>query len=150
MSGPCLWPHNTGRRRPFEDAQRHLGGEIITRVGQKLVSQVTVAMAVGWELDPFSDERGGAASRSQGSWGLGERRVWPHGRRSDTLHVTFQNEPPFSSFPQKFLLHLWSRETWPVPCACHVTLANSRPSEGLSLRSRLTLQLCGAVGESMT
>lgn len=63
MSGP----HNPGRWRPFEDAQRHLGGEIITRLGQKLVSQVTVAMGVGWELDLFFDEKGGTASRSQGS-----------------------------------------------------------------------------------
>lgn len=150
MSGPCPWPH-TGRWRPFEDAQSHAGDEsIITSLGQKLASQVTVAMGVGWELDPFFDERGQAASRSQGSWELGERRVWPHGRWSDALRVTFQNEPPHSSFPQKFLPHLRSRETWTVPCACHVTLANSRPSEGLSLRSRLTLQLCRAVGESVT
>lgn len=71
---------------------------------------------------PFA-ERGGAASRSQGVGGLGEKWGWPHGGHSDpsTCHFRMIHYPSF--FFQAFIPQLQSREIWPVPRTCHVTLA---------------------------
>lgn len=51
-------------------------------MGQKLVSQVKVAMGVGWGLEPLLLRKEGLLLEAR-ELGAGERWVWPHGRHSD-------------------------------------------------------------------
>lgn len=99
----CAWTHNLsigkisllqcarhrGKERPFGGAQRHLGDRSLTRLRQKLVSQVKVAVGIRrgpeslllreeWPLRGGDWERGGCSRKAD----------------TGTPHMTSQGDPP--------------------------------------------------------
>ena len=64
------WTRWRDRERLFRGTQKHLGGGSITGLGQKLVSQVKVAMGV-----PGGPESLVQSKVATLRWGLGERWV---------------------------------------------------------------------------